>query len=124
MILLPEANALAAFCRDALQIGLSLLLPSTLLLGFGLLLARAWRQYGPEAERFACRAVLGVVAASILTVPLLAGRVRPLWGVQLPPVSSLAPSSPAGPVQALKARPAAEPVKKAPRLSSLPFPKE
>src|SRR5690349_539958 len=84
------ALSLPPLCQSAAQVGLSVLIRSTLLLWLGLLLGRALRRFGPAAEALAYRAALAaVVVVGVLSVTF-AGSLKSLWSVGLPPAQAVA----------------------------------
>src|SRR5262249_15834424 len=79
-----EIEAAAELCRGALQVGLGLLLQTTVVLLFGLLAGSVLRRRGSEAQSLVYRVALVGVVANALLVLGTAGRVTPFWTVSLP----------------------------------------
>jgi peroxiredoxin/5-hydroxyisourate hydrolase-like protein (transthyretin family) len=87
---------LAELGRSALQLGLSALIQSTLLIVAGLLGARALRRRGPALQSAIYRATLASVALTMLLSICSPGSFTPLWRIALPPAPETALSGGAG----------------------------
>ena len=77
-------GSVSGLCRDALQVGVSVLAQSTLLLTLGLTAAWLLRRHGPAFRAFVLQVTLAGVALGTLLSVTIAGRIHPVWGVSLP----------------------------------------
>lgn len=77
-------ETLIEICRGTLQLGVSLLLQSTLLLSLGLLAGRSLARHRPDLRALFYRATLAAVLVDGLLAVVAAGWFRPLWSVSLP----------------------------------------
>lgn len=109
-----------------LELGLSLLVQSALLLALGLALTALLRRRGPLLRSFVLHMTLaGVVLEALLSVGLT-GRVQPLWTVSLPtapaPLTRPAPPLPLPPLAAppVSAPPQAASPAPAPQAATVP----
>jgi beta-lactamase regulating signal transducer with metallopeptidase domain len=85
-------NAIIDFCRETAQIGLSILIQSSLLLALALALGWILRLRGLALASLLYRSTLCAVVLTALLCIAFVGRIDPLWRVSLPPVLS-SPSS-------------------------------
>jgi beta-lactamase regulating signal transducer with metallopeptidase domain len=85
MISYPELGGLGDNCRTVLQVGLGILIQSTLLLLLGLGASGRLRRLGPAVQSLICRSTLAAVICAALLAPLLAEQIEPLWRLSLPP---------------------------------------
>jgi beta-lactamase regulating signal transducer with metallopeptidase domain len=102
MIHLPGIGlSLAEPCRGLLEMGVALLLQSTLLLLMGFLAGGLLRRQGPAVQSLIYRATLVGVVGGALLAGALAPFVLPLWRISLPPpwgeASVSRPAEAAGP---------------------------
>jgi peroxiredoxin len=81
---------LAELGRSALQLGLSVLIQSSLLIVVGLLSARVLRRRGPALQSAIYRATLASVALAMLLSISSPGSFTPLWRIALPPAPETA----------------------------------
>lgn len=82
--LFPPGAAVPEICRGFLQVGIGVLIQSTLLLLCGLLAARRLRSRGPSPQSLVYRAALVAVVVSAPLTLFLAGSFQPFWSVSLP----------------------------------------
>src|SRR5690242_12886784 len=83
-VLASHVGGLHEACRNLLQVGMGLLLRSTLLLGLGLLAGRRVRRRGPGATVLVYRAtVIAALLGPLAALPL-AARFQPVWTIALP----------------------------------------
>ena len=94
--LFESGVSLPEICRNVSQIGISLLIQSTLLLALGLGVGRRLAARGAAAQSLVYRATLAAVVLGALLSVLLAGAVQPLWSLSLPasPRSAVSPPAP------------------------------
>src|SRR4051794_38578459 len=86
-------------CRGALQVGLGLLIQSTLLLAVGLMAGAKLSSRSPALRCLVYRSTLVVVATAGVLSVLFSGGLRPLWRPTLPPAHiAAAQSPPSGPL--------------------------
>src|SRR5207249_3707279 len=83
--LFQSSAGAAAICRGVTQMGLSLLIQSTLLLVVGLAVGRRLASRGPSLQALVYRTTLVAVVLTGLLSVLLAGALRPFWSLTLPP---------------------------------------
>ena len=83
-------------CRNLLQVGIGLVLQSTVVLLAGLLAGRRLRRRGPAAAALVYRAtVLAAILGALLALAI-GGRFQPRWAIALPPAEEAANRAPAG----------------------------
>lgn len=81
---------LPEMARSALQLGLSVLIQSSLLIVVGLLSARVLRRRGPALQSAIYRATLASVALTVVLSICSPGSFTPLWRIALPPAPETA----------------------------------
>src|SRR5438552_6061201 len=93
-------------CRNLLQVGIGLVLQSTVVLLAGLLAGRRLRRRGPAAAALVYRAtVLAAILGALLALAI-GGRFQPRWAIALPPAEEAANRAPAPDIAAGRGTPA------------------